>query len=126
MRTFFMRRLDWILFGALLILGIWWLSKYIGSPIDFGEFRDIQPLLTSKQISDDYVEAMHDAHNREFFGRRSAAIRDLHYRATITAAQLQRRLASRGQLDIDRCQQLGVEQSAVLRAARTINAIARA
>jgi hypothetical protein len=40
--------------------------------------------------------------------------------------KLQRRLARRGQLDIDRGQQLGVEQRAVLSLARAINAIARA
>ena len=38
--------------------------------------------------------------------------------------KLQGRLARCGQLDIDRGQQLGVEQSAVLRAARPINAVA--
>jgi hypothetical protein len=40
--------------------------------------------------------------------------------------KLQRGLARRGQLDVHRGQQLGVEQVAVLRAVRVINAIARA
>jgi hypothetical protein len=39
--------------------------------------------------------------------------------------KLQRGLAVASQLDVDRGQQLGIEQSAVLRAARAINAIAR-
>jgi hypothetical protein len=47
-------------------------------------------------------------------------------RRRLDRIKLQRRLACRGPLDVDRGQQLGVEQRAVLRAPGAINAIARA